>query len=642
MKYNILRKTVLGLILVCSLFSCSDYLDKEPDDQLDLKSVFENKDNMERWLSYIYIAIPSFYNYDGENAIADDMVPSVGWEAQGFAAIQYQKGNWTPNDEKVITYWLTLPKQIRSAYLFMKYAHPVSGVSEKEVNYMKAECRFFIGYFHSLLAMNYGSVPIIRNASETTSTGDMMLKQEPFDNVVNWAANEMYEASKELPTFYDESQKYGRITSIMCLAMRARLLLFAASDLTNGNPDMANMKNIDGTSLFSATKDPKKWETAKNALLELIELAEGAGHKLHVEYLTDGVTIDPFLSYQNAIMKRKIEGNNEILFPRTYDSGGYFDKQSTPRGMGLNGVGAISVTQSLVDAFFMKDGVRPILGYNADGSPIKNAETTLYSEDGYTTADEKYATNWKYGSANGSESSNSNLIVAKNTFKMYSNREPRFYISVLYNEEYHRVGKRNCDFFMDGRDGGPSQDSPWTGYLIRKLIDPTANPKESSGTYKSRHGIIYRLAEAYLSYAEALNEWSILNGTYSTNQPEILRYINRIRERAGIPLYSIKGGTGTIQAPSSGEEMRSLIRQERRVELNCEAGIRFADLRRWKQKEALDGNFYGMNAYATASERDKYYKRTVYQTRKFKSYWFPVPQSEVDKNLNLVQTPDWK
>ena len=176
--------------------------------------------------------------------------------------------------------------------------------------------------------------------------------------------------------------------------------------------------------------------------------------------------------------------------------------------------------------------------------------------------------------------------------------------------------------------------------MCRKRTDPTANPKENSGTYKSRHGSLYRLAEAYLSYAEALNEWSIENGTYAANLSEILKYVNRIRQRAGIPQYGY--AEGEITPPASGEEMRTLIRQERRVELNCECGLRFNDLRRWKlAKDLLDGDFYAMNAYAQAGNRDDYYKRVVYETRKFISYWFPIPQDDIDKNTNLRQTPDW-
>ena len=151
---------------------------------------------MERWLAYIYRGLPEYYTYDGPDAIADELIPSVGWEAQGFKANSISKGNWTADNPGVITYWNTYPKYIRSAYLFIKHAHPLEAVPAEEVDFMKAECRFFIAYYNSMMAIAYGSVPIIREASESTSADDLMLKQEPFYNVIDWADQEMLEASK--------------------------------------------------------------------------------------------------------------------------------------------------------------------------------------------------------------------------------------------------------------------------------------------------------------------------------------------------------------------------------------------------------------------------------------------------------------
>lgn len=625
-----------------SLSSCSDYLDKEPDDQLTLETVFENKTNMERWLAYIYNATPKFYNYDGADAVADELAPSVGWESQGFKAILYQNGNWTSASGGVINYWETFPMRIRQAYIFIKYAHALPDVTEKEVNYMKAECRFFIAYFHAVMAMTYGAVPIIRDATEEITGETLLLKQEPFNTVVDWAANELLETSKLLPAYYDEDNKYGRITSIICLAMRARLLTFAASPLVNGNqdPDMVNMKNCDGVSIFDSTFKPERWKTAVDANKLLIDEAEKAGHKLYIETIGDDV--DAFQSYQNALMLRYNQGNMEILFPRTYDDAGYFDRQANPRSMG--GAGAIGVTQSLVDAFFMNNGLVPITGYTNDGAtPVINSESG-YSETGYSTVDESYKTTWMYATKGGTEQETEHVIVPKNTYKMYCGREPRFYISVLYNEEYHwgkdksNAKNKFANFFSGGEDGGPSHDSPSAGYLIRKRVDPSAIPASSSGTYKKRQGVLYRLAEAYLSYAESLYEYSVAMGTYTDNETEILDYINRVRYRAGIPQY----GKGADQIPVTETQLRDLIRRERRVELNCEAGIRFDDLRRWKEAEtALNGKFYGMNALAKSTERDEYYKRTLYQTRRFISYWWPIPQDDIDKNTNLRQLPGW-
>ena len=642
MKNKIRKYIALGTIAMFSLSSCSDYLDKEPDDQLTLETVFENKTNMERWLAYIYNATPKFYNYDGADAVADELAPSVGWESQGFKAILYQNGNWTSASGGVINYWETFPMRIRQAYIFIKYAHALPDVTEKEVNYMKAECRFFIAYFHAVMAMTYGAVPIIRDATEEITGETLLLKQEPFNTVVDWAANELLETSKLLPAYYDEDNKYGRITSIICLAMRARLLTFAASPLVNGNQDsdMVNMKNCDGVSIFDSTFKPERWKTAVDANKLLIDEAEKAGHKLYIETIGDDV--DAFQSYQNALMLRYNQGNMEILFPRTYDDAGYFDRQANPRSMG--GAGAIGVTQSLVDAFFMNNGLVPITGYTNDGAtPVINSESG-YSETGYSTVDESYKTTWMYATKGGTEQETEHVIVPKNTYKMYCGREPRFYISVLYNEEYHwgkdksNAKNKFANFFSGGEDGGPSHDSPSAGYLIRKRVDPSAIPASSSGTYKKRQGVLYRLAEAYLSYAESLYEYSVATGTYTDNETEILDYINRVRYRAGIPQY----GKGADQIPDTEAQLRDLIRRERRVELNCEAGIRFDDLRRWKEAEtALNGKFYGMNALAKSTERDEYYKRTLYQTRRFISYWWPIPQDDIDKNTNLRQLPGW-
>ena len=68
--------------------------------------------------------------------------------------------------------------------------------------------------------------------------------------------------------------------------------------------------------------------------------------------------------------------------------------------------------------------------------------------------------------------------------------------------------------------------------------------------------------------------------------------------------------------------------------------MRWNDLRRWKLAESeLDGPFYGMNMMATS--KDEFYVRTQYQVRKFISYWWPVPQDDIDRNPNLRQLPGW-
>lgn len=604
------------------LTSCVDYLDKESDTELTLPMVFEDKTRIEGWLANVYSHVPDpYWGYArklGWDILSDDMTASERWRQWDWKVIPMLLGEWTPSTDWDGNYWSRLPQLIREANIFIENVHPLpdQGISATEVTYMKAEMRFMIAYYYYLLSNTYGPVPFKPNYIAPTdfNLADLMEGQRPYYEVVDWVDKELKEVAEILPAKYTEARKYGRATSIMCLAVRARMLLFAASPLVNGNPDYANHKNKDGENLFSTTADKTKWAYAAQACKELIDAAEAAGHKLYTEKNEDG-TIDPFMSYQNLFLTRYDEGNTEILFARPGGSEyGEYEKHATPAASG--GSGGLGVTQSLVDAFFMENGL-----------PI-NDDNSEYVETGFSVSDEtRDNTVWD-------TEVNGGAISKKNTYNMYCHREPRFYITVSYNNSYFTQEKRVFNFFNGSADNPHTHDAPQNGYLIRKKISPDLNVKQ--GTYKYRPGIVYRLSEAYLNYAEALNESDPGNG-------DILVYLNKIRERAGIRQYTT-GATDDnfIHVDLNDQaEMRKLIRAERRVELSCE-GIRYDDLRRWKEAEnVLNGDFYGMNF--SGRDESSFYVRTPYLKRVYKKayYWFPIHQSEIDKNDKLVQSPYW-
>ncbi len=604
------------------LTSCVDYLDKESDTELTLPMVFEDKTRTEGWLANVYSHVPDpYWGYArklGWDILSDDMTASERWRQWDWKVIPMLLGEWTPSTDWDGNYWSRLPQLIREANIFIENVHPLpdQGISATEVTYMKAEMRFMIAYYYYLLSNTYGPVPFKPNYIAPTdfNLADLMEGQRPYYEVVDWVDKELKEVAEILPAKYTEARKYGRATSIMCLAVRARMLLFAASPLVNGNPDYANHKNKDGENLFSTTADKTKWAYAAQACKELIDAAEAAGHKLYTEKNDDG-TIDPFMSYQNLFLTRYDEGNTEILFARPGGSEyGEYEKHATPAASG--GSGGLGVTQSLVDAFFMENGL-----------PI-NDDNSEYVETGYSVSDEtRDNTVWD-------TEVNGGAISKKNTYNMYCHREPCFYVTVSYNNSYFTQEKRVFNFFNGSADNPHTHDAPQNGYLIRKKISPDLNVKQ--GTYKYRPGIVYRLGEAYLNYAEALNESDPGNG-------DILVYLNKIRERAGIRQYTT-GATDDnfIHVDLNDQaEMRKLIRAERRVELSCE-GIRYDDLRRWKEAEnVLNGDFYGMNF--SGKDNSSFYVRTPYLKRVYKKayYWFPIHQSEIDKNDKLVQSPYW-
>lgn len=603
------------------LTSCVDYLDKEPDTELTLPMVFEDKTRIEGWLANVYSHVPDpYWGYArklGWDILSDDMTASERWRQWDWKVIPMLLGEWTPSTDWDGNYWARLPQLIREANIFIENVHPLpeQGISATEVTYMKAEMRFMIAYYYYLLSNTYGPVPFKPNYIAPTdfNLADLMEGQRPYYEVVDWVDKELKEVAEILPAKYTEARKYGRATSIMCLAVRARMLLFAASPLVNGNPDYANHKNKDGENLFSTTEDKSKWAYAAQACKELIDAAEAAGHKLYTENNPDG-TIDPFMSYQNLFLTRYDEGNTEILFARPGGSEyGEYEKHATPAASG--GSGGLGVTQSLVDAFFTENGL-----------PIN--DDSEYVESGFSDSDEtRDNTVWD-------TEVNGGAITKSGTYNMYCHREPRFYITVSYNNSYFTQEKRLFNFFNGSADNPHTHDAPQNGYLIRKKISPDLNVKQ--GTYKYRPGIVYRLGEAYLNYAEALNESDPGNG-------DILVYLNKIRERAGIRQYTT-GATDEnyIHVDLNDQaEMRKLIRAERRVELSCE-GIRYDDLRRWKEAEnVLNGDFYGMNF--SGKDPSSFYVRTPYLKRVYKKayYWFPIHQSEIDKNDKLVQSPYW-
>ncbi|GHU68192.1 hypothetical protein FACS189413_04500 [Bacteroidia bacterium] len=321
------------------------------------------------------------------------------------------------------------------------------------------------------------------------------------------------------------------------------------------------------------------------------------------------------------------------------DVNDYKDHNKHAIPFGMSGNGGLGVTQSLVDAFFMDNGLPPILGYSAGGKPIINPEVAgYYRETGFSTDDEIRRTRWI--EAQGAKKTvEENPVTNAGTFNMYCHREPRFYVSVLFNEAWLRMAGRKADFFWGGQDAKISHDSPETGYLVRKRVHPECD--QLNDVYPDRPPVLYRLGEAYLNYAEALNEWD------PSQKSEILFYLNKIRERAGIPQYGTE--TGEITPPADQNAMRDAIYRERRVEMNCEFQIRFDDIRRWdKVEELLSGDFYGMNRDgtvhgSTAIIPTHFYVRKKYMERKFtwKNSWFPIPQDEIDKNPRVKQIPGW-
>lgn len=621
-----MKKNIFAiLLLLFTATSCSDFLDKEPDDMLTQEMVFNQKTRTEEWLAGLYSQVMDSYmdNFERQSflLLADEATVPLELAQFRVWSISAMTGNWNTQTDTRVDIWGETYKSVRRAYIFINEAKalPQQSLTQKDVDNMKLEARFLIAYYYQQMLEVFGPFPLVKGLVKSEATNEeLMLQRTPYDEILGWLDSEFTELAAQLPEVQPEGMTtFGRPNKGVALACKARLWLFAASPIFNGNEDFKNEKNPDGTFIFTQQPDPTRWRKAADACKELIDLSNTGVYDLYKEYYNGSQAIDPFLSLQNMFL-RNADVNKEIIFarPGSWDLDySYYDKLSYPRGMG--GFGPFAATQALVDAFFTKDG-KPIK------DEVFSDKDPNYSEVGLMQSAISYPnTNWDQSNA----ARTKGLVTDKSTFKMYINREPRFYVSVRFNEQYIPAGGRKSDFFLNGMDGRPSFDTPPTGYMVRKRVDPDYNL--SNGHSQYRPAILMRLGEFYLNYAEALNECDPGNS-------DILKYLNLIRQRAGIPDYS-------SDLLNDQGKMRAAIRAERRVELSLE-GLRYHDMRRWKiAEQEFQNPIMGMDLYSTVNQKSNFYKRTKYIDVVFtkKNYLWPIPQKYMDKNPNLKQNPYW-
>lgn len=613
------RTTLLVYIalFIGILFSgaCKKFLDQVPEDRLTINEIFKRRNLVEQYMAQIYANLPNELqqrfvgtDYAGPWRAASDEA-KYNWDFHYANQLNYS--TWKKTDGTVATFWLNYYKSIRNATDFI---NNIDGADPEEVNAVlkkrfKGEIRAVRALYYFFLIRMYGPVPLLGDQiiPPDAPLADVLKERNSMDECVDYIVNQLDSAAIELPYWpgFDDhpsnspeknAVQWGRISKGVCKAYKEKVLLLAASPLFNGNDDYASLKNNDGKQLINQTYDQNKWKRAADAAKAFIDEFVPVYYDLYT--VSDA---DPFkaayLACRNVVTD---EWNKEWIFGRP-NSSINIDYDIRPKLVGfpgpLQGAGALGVTQSMVDAYFMKNG-RSI-----------NDQASGYVSSGFSDFQAPFD------------------VKARHTYNPWTNREPRFYVGVTYNNSYwlNQTGSDrevviNMEFNGNsGRSQSTSDVSP-TGYIVRKGYITGGN----------KGGLYLRLGEIYLDYAEALNE-------YSPGHADILKYLNLIRKRAGVPEY----GSVDISMPVSQVEMRTAIRKERRVELAFE-NVRYFDCHRWKIAETTDnGPFYGMDMEANG---DTFYKLTQVELRTFRKrdYLWPIPDNEILKtNKLIVQNTGW-
>lgn len=543
-----------------TLCSCNDFLDREEDSFIDKTATFDSYNRTKQYLTYAYSLLPEGLNRFSGGALLGAATDDACFAIESSNIQQFNNGSWNAlnNPDNVwdryfagIAKCCTLLENSNHVNLDISRLDPAKRVEYennlKDIRMWRAEAHFLRAYFNFELLKRYGPIPIIKSTLDINK--DYSDTPRPtMKEVVEFIANDcdMAADSLELTPWRNMNDAFGRATKGAALALKSRLLLYAASPLyvDFGDIDEANKPS-----------DATLWKAAADAAKAVIDLNQ---YELAPAY--------------DDLFKNDFQ-NKEYIFVRRYPSNSDFEKSNFPVSYG--GKGGTNPSQNLIDDYEMLDGT---------------------------------AFDW------------SDPVKAAHPFE---NRDERLLATVLMNGVLFK-GKRVATY-PGGADAMPNPNATKTGYYLRKFLNENVNIQTGGGS--DGHVVpLFRLAEIYLNYAEALNE-------YDPTNPDIAVYLDKIRERVSLP---------DVPSGLTQEQMRTLIHHERRVELAFEEH-RFWDVRRWKvASSTLGAPVKGVKI--TQDDAGNFtYSPVQVEQRVFqpKMYWYPIPQSEVLKLHHWEQNKGW-
>lgn len=648
---------MLSIASLMTMASCSGVLDIEPDGRIDIDDVWEDNDMTGAYLNGCY----NYYAHNGGlnnyyfqtnpfEAVSDDvwecdaevetgLTHAMAYNGSASASThpmtQYGENNSRGNNMRT---WENAFEGVRKCNMFLAHIDEANVKSETNRARWKAEARLLRAAIYSELVQYYGALPPILTKPNMYDDDFSFVQKyngganhsEGIRKIIDFIFADLDTAMMEetIPWRNTSGSEKDRVTKALALAIKSRYALFAASPLNKA----------------------MTWEEAYQINQAALQQLRDNGYELYKTCSTPG-TYDIYgtrgqIKYEKgakaaaALSEYFVLGADYSTSPRDKET--IFETRNN-MGAGpwdVNGVGfqnayrcGMVPTQELVDQFenveynsseatasyFVVDLAKPYLDHT-HLVPNYNSENPVYD-----------------------------------AMNPYVDRDPRFYMTVTYNECIREAYWKNAE--TDGRTGQVwageqiRRKTIWTnkednytgihvseryrtrtGYYMNKYVHPTAGGNNYVPSVRFK---MYRLAEVILNTAECAIE--------SGRVPEGMALINEIRERAAMPALPTNPTT---------EEARLYLRHERRIELVAEE-IRFNDLRRWTE---LDGDMTDVE-WSTAMEISwlgddpngvpmySYTRRTVRQSPRqcysHKWLWLPIPLSEQNK-LGTLTGEEWQ
>jgi hypothetical protein len=587
---------ILFIVMVSVLInSCSqDFLNLSPQDRITESAVWSDPNLVELFVNEMYRGLGHGHHEAEVGSMVDEshFIHNYGTNQVVASLITPSDiGQWNEGNQNAYR-WSQVYGYIRNAVMFQENIDDVPFEDEAWRERLKGEVHFLIAYYYHNLVRLHGGVPIITRtfALEDEFEVPRNTLKECIDHIVQNADA----AAAILPVKWNYGDAdLGRANKAGALALKSRILLWAASDLVHenwyGSFEQPDLVTIGGDRTAA-------WTAAKNAAWEVMQLPEFA--------LEEG-TGDAFQDYTNLFVEKR---SDEHIFSRYFIKSNGWDSEDnnthSPLFNGPNGYSAWAGNtpiQALVDDYEM-----------ADGTPF----------------------DWN----------NPTHAAAP-----YENRDPRFYASILYDgapwrqrpsstASYDPENKISIRTVYSGQTADPDEvvkygidtrqgpqqtwNGTYTGYYLRKAIDISVDPEfVYSGENQEVPWHFFRLGEIYLNYAEACIELS--------EYDEAKTYLNMLRARAGMP-----------DLTEDGDALMERYRNERRIEMAFEQA-RYFDVRRWLIGSQVYNNTKGIVISEFGDGSVEYSTTEVGQPRGWddRTNLLPILQDEMNRNPLLIQNP---
>ena len=280
------RIFILLSIAALSLTACDSYLDRQPDDALTSDTIWEKRNTTMQYLWNVYSWIPNdadpASNNDAFDACVSDET-SGSFPNSRFGRYMFE--TQTPDDTFTSTKYRNMYYGIREAGIFMENVARCPELTPEQIKEYTAEARFLRAYYYFYIMKNYG--PTFFNGETSYEVLDKDVNEvdrTPWQPLVDWVCGQLDMAAADLPDARDASSELGRATKGAALAIKARLLLYSARPLFNGQVYIGEdgtitpshmydgLKNRDGEQLFNTTYDQSRWEVAAKAAKAVIDL----------------------------------------------------------------------------------------------------------------------------------------------------------------------------------------------------------------------------------------------------------------------------------------------------------------------------------------------------------------------------------